>query len=50
VYLESEFTRRAHAKKTLNTRKFPKAEQKILVFYKGDISKIGDRFAKIGRL
>ena len=50
VYLESEFTRRAHAKKTLNTRKFPKAEQKILVFYKGDISKIGERFCKMGRL
>jgi hypothetical protein len=34
VYLESEFTRRAQAKMTLKHRKFPKAEQKILVFYK----------------
>jgi len=50
TYLESEFTRRAHAKVTLNTRKFPKSEQKILVFYKGDISNIGDRFSKVGRL
>ena len=50
VYLECEFTRLAQAKVTLNTRKFPKREQKILVFYKGDISKIGDLYAKIGRL
>jgi len=50
TYLESEFTRRALAKKTLNTRKFPKAEQKILVFYKGDMSKIGELFPKVGRL
>jgi hypothetical protein len=50
TYLESEFTRRAHAKTTLNYRKFPKCEQKILVFYKGDPSKIGERYAKIGRL
>ena len=50
TYLESEFTRRAHAKVTLNTRKFPKAEQKILVFYKGDIAKIGEKFSKVGRL
>lgn len=50
VYLESEFTRLAHAKKTLHTRKFPKREQKIIVAYKGDISKIKDSFAPIGRL
>lgn len=50
VYLECEFTRLAHAKKTLNTRKFPKREQKIIVAYKGDISKIKDRFAPVGRL
>lgn len=50
VYLECEFTRLAQAKVTLNTRKFPKREQKILVFYKGDISKIGEKYAKIGRL
>lgn len=50
VYLECEFTRLAHAKKTLNTRKFPKREQKIIVAYKGNISKIQDRFVPVGRL
>ena len=50
VYLESEFTRLAHAKKTLHTRKFPKREQKIIVAYKGNISAIKDQFAPIGRL
>jgi hypothetical protein len=50
TYLECEFTRLATAKKTLNTRKFPKREQKILVFYKGDISKIKDLYPPIGRL
>ena len=50
VYVESEFTRLAHAKKTLNTRKFPKREQKIIVAYKGDIDAIGENFARIGRL
>lgn len=50
VYLESEFTRRAHAKKTLNARKFPKCEQKIYAFYKGDPSKIKDLYPNIGRL
>lgn len=50
VYLECEFTRLAQAKVTLNYRKFPKREQKVLVFYKGDISKIPELYAKIGRL
>ncbi len=50
VYLECEFTRLAHAKVTLNYRKFPKREQKILVFYKGDIQKISELYPKIGRL
>ncbi len=50
VYLESEFTRLAHAKKTLNMRKFPKREQKIIVAYKGDISAIKEEFAPVGRL
>jgi hypothetical protein len=50
VYLEAEFTRLAHAKKTLNTRKFPKREQKIIVAYKGNISAIKDHYALIGRL
>jgi hypothetical protein len=50
TYLESEFTRRAQAKKTLDSRKFPKCEQKILVFYKGDISKIKELYPSVGRL
>ena len=50
VYLECEFTRLAHAKKTLHQRKFPKREKKIIVAYKGDIKNIKDNFAPIGRL
>jgi hypothetical protein len=50
VYLECEFTRLAHAKKTLHTRKFPKREQKIIVAYKGKIADIAKRFAPVGRL
>jgi len=50
VYLECEFTRLAHAKITLKYRKFPKREQKILVFYKGDMSKIKELYPPIGRL
>jgi hypothetical protein len=50
IYLECEFTRLAHAKKTLNYRKFPKREQKIIVAYKGEIQKIKERFASVGRL
>lgn len=50
VYLESEFTRRAQAKKTLAARKFPKCEQKIYAFFKGDPSKIKDLYPNIGRL
>ena len=50
VYVESEFTRLAHAKRTLNTRKFPKREQKIIVAYKGDIKSIPSLFRGLGRL
>jgi len=50
VYLECEFTRLAHAKRTLDYRKFPKREQKILVFYKGNMKKIKELFPPIGRL
>jgi hypothetical protein len=50
VYLECEFTRLAHAKRTLNTRKFPKREQKIIVAYKGDIAAIPRYFRPVGRL
>lgn len=50
VYVECEFTRLAHAKKTLHTRKFPKREQKIIVAHKGKIADIEKDFARIGRL
>ena len=50
VYLECEFTRLAHAKRTLDYRKFPKREQKIIVAYKGDMSTIKDNYSSIGRL
>lgn len=50
VYVESEFTRLAHAKKTLNTRKFPKREQKIIAAYKGNIEKIKELYQPVGRL
>ena len=50
VYLESEFTRLAQAKKTLDYRKFPKREQKIIVAYKGDMKRIKSLFASVGRL
>ncbi len=50
IYLECEFTRLAQAKKTLNTRKFPKREQKIIVAFKGDMSLIKDLYAPVGRL
>ena len=50
IYLEAEFTRLAQAKKTLQTRKFPKREQRIIVAYKGDVKAIPDEFSPIGRL
>ncbi len=50
VYLEAEFTRLAQAKKTLDMRKFPKREQKIIVAYKGDPKRITSVFPRIGRL
>jgi hypothetical protein len=50
IFVESEFTRLAQAKKTLNYRKFPKREQRIIVAYKGDIKAIPDEFQPIGRL
>jgi hypothetical protein len=50
IYLECEFTRLAQAKKTLNYRKFPKREQKIIVAYKGDPTVIKDLYPATGRL
>jgi hypothetical protein len=50
TYLECEFTRLAQAKKTLDYRKFPKREQKILVFFKGKMDRIKKLFPPVGRL
>jgi hypothetical protein len=50
VFLESEFTRFSQAKKTLHSRKWPKADQKIYMFYKGDMKRIKDLYPNIGRL
>ena len=50
IYLECEFTRLAQAKKTLNYRKFPKREQKVIVAYKGDPTAIKSLYAPLGRL
>jgi hypothetical protein len=50
IYLETAFTRLAQAKKTLNFRKFPKQEQKIIVGYKGDMQAIKDLYSPVGRL
>jgi hypothetical protein len=50
IYLEAEFTRLAQAKKTLNYRKFPKREQRIIVAFKGDTSVIVNEFPPVGRL
>lgn len=50
VYMESEFTRRAIAKKTLHSRKYPKCEQKIYAFFKGDPKLIKELYPNIGRL
>jgi hypothetical protein len=50
IYIESEFTKFSQAKKTIHNRKYPKADQKILVFYKGDMSKIKELYPNIGRL
>lgn len=50
IFLESEFTRLAHAKKTLHHRKFPKREQKIIVAFKGDPKNIKGTYPEIGRL
>ena len=50
IYLESEFTRFSQAKMTLHSRKWPKADQKIYMFYKGDMKRIKELYPNIGRL
>lgn len=50
IFLESAFTKLAQVKHTMNNRKFPKQEQKIIVGYKGDPKKIKDLYRPIGRI
>lgn len=50
VFLESAFTKLAQVKHTMNNRKFPKQEQKIIVGYKGDPKNIAKLYRPIGRI
>ena len=50
VFLESAFTKLAQVKHTMNNRKFPKQEQKIIVGYKGNPAKIKELYKPIGRI
>lgn len=50
VFVESAFTKLAQVKHTMNNRKFPKQEQKIIVGYKGDPKKIKELYRPIGRI
>lgn len=50
IFLESTFTKLAQVKHTMNNRKFPKSEQKIIVGFKGDPKKIPELYRPIGRI
>lgn len=50
VFLESAFTKLAQVKHTMNNRKFPKQEQKIIVGFKGDPKNIAKLYRPIGRI
>ena len=50
VFVEAAFTKNAQVKHTMNSRKYPKQEQKIIVGYKGDTSKIKDLYRPLGRI
>ena len=50
IFLEAAFTKNAQVKHTMNSRKFPKQEQKIIVGYKGDPKRIKELYRPIGRL
>ena len=50
IFLESAFTKLAQVKHTMNNRKFPKQEQKIIVGFKGDPKKIAELYRPIGRI
>lgn len=50
IFLESAFTKLAQVKHTMNNRKFPKQEQKVIVGYKGDPKNIAKLYRPIGRI
>ena len=50
IFLESAFTKLAQVKHTMNSRKFPKQEQKIIVGYKGNPARIKELYKPIGRI
>lgn len=50
VYLECQFTRAMQTKATIRSRKIPKAEQKIILAYKGNANNISELYQEIGRL
>lgn len=50
IFLESAFTKLAQVKHTMNNRKFPKQEQKIIVGFKGDPKMISKLYQPIGRI
>lgn len=50
VYLESAFTRAMQVSKTIDSRKLPKQEQKIIIAYKGNTNNIKTLFEPVGRL
>ena len=50
IYLESAFTRAMQVGMTIDSRKLPKQEQKIIVAYKGNLNNIKALYEGIGRL
>jgi DNA modification methylase len=50
VYLECQFTRAMQTKATIGSRKIPKAEQRIIIAYKGNTNNISELYHQIGRL
>lgn len=50
IFLESAFTKLTQVKHTMNSRKFPKQEQKIIVGFKGNPKEIQRLYRPIGRI
>jgi len=50
VYLEHQFSKAMQVRLTIDNRKIPKCEQKIIVAYKGDTKKIKELYQPIGRM